>query len=114
MLRLEPLQIVDGAYSDETRPYDSQDCVNYIPEVAENANARSPAILRGAPGMRLVTTAGAGPLRGARNVEGTLLVVSGTKLYRVSASGSATELGTSPGTGRVAMAHHQVPGGNQL
>jgi len=114
MLRLEPLQIVDGAYSDETRPYDSQDCVNYIPEVAENANARSPAILRGAPGMRLFTTVGAGPIRGARNVEGTLFVVSGTKLYRVSASGSSTELGTIPGTGRVSMSHNQVAGGNQL
>lgn len=114
MQSLEPLQIVDGAYLDETRPYDSQDCVNYIPEFAENASARSPAILRGAPGLKLFATVGTGPIRGMRNVEGTLFVVSGTKLYRVSASGAATSLGTIPGVARVSMAHNQVAGGNQL
>lgn len=114
MQRLEPLQIVDGAYLDDTRPYDSQDCVNYIPEAAENANARSPAILRGAPGLRLFGTVGTGPIRGSRNVEGQLFVVSGTKLYRVSSVGVGTELGTIPGSGRVSMSHNQVAGGNQL
>jgi hypothetical protein len=114
MQRLEPLQLVDGAYLDDTRPYDSQDCVNYIPEVAENANARSPAILRGAPGMRLFGTVGNGPCRGARNVEGQLFVVSGTQLFQVDISGTGTLLGTIPGSGRVSMTHNQVAGGNQL
>lgn len=112
--RLEPLQLVDGAYLDDTRPYDSQDCVNYIPEAAENANARSPAILRGAPGLRLFGTLGAGPIRGMRNVEGQLFVVSGQKLYRVSVNGAGTELGVIPGQSRVSMSHNQVAGGNQL
>jgi hypothetical protein len=112
--RLEPLQIVDGAYLDDTRPYDSQDCVNYIPEAAENANARSPAILRGAPGLRLLGIVGAGPIRGARNVEGQLFVVSGTRLYRVSTTGTGTLLGTIPGSSRVSMSHNQIAGGNEL
>lgn len=114
MQQLEPLQIVDGAYLDDTRPYDSQDCVNYIPEFAENASARSPGILRGAPGLRIFGTVGAGPIRGARNVEGQLFVVSGTQLFRVSAAGVGTLLGTIPGSGRVSMSHNQVAGGNQL
>lgn len=112
--RLEPLQICDGAYLDDTRPYDSQDCVNYIPEVAENANARSPAILRGAPGLRLFGTIGAGPVRGLRNVEGQLFVVSGTQLFRVAINGIGTFLGTIPGSNRVSMSHNQVAGGNEL
>jgi hypothetical protein len=114
MQRLEPLQIVDGSYLDDTRPYDSQDCVNYIPEVAENANARSPAILRGAPGLSLFAEVGSGPIRGMRNVEGKLFVVSGVKLYRVANDGTPTELGTVSGSQRVSMSHNQVAGGNQL
>lgn len=112
--QLEPLQIVDGAYLDDTRPYDSQDCVNYIPEAAENANARSPAILRGAPGMQLFTEVGDGPCRGMRNVEGQLFVVSGTQLYRVASNGAGTALGIIPGQQRVSMSHNQVSDGNQL
>lgn len=114
MQRLEPLQIVDGAYLDDTRPYDSQDCVNYIPEAAENVNARSPAILRGAPGLKLFAQVGNGPIRGMRNVEGQLFVVSGTSLYRVAVNGTATLLGTIPGNQRVSMSHNQVAGGNEL
>lgn len=114
MQRLQPLQIVDGAYLDDTRPYDSQDCVNYIPEAAENANARSPAILRGAPGLSLFAEVGSGPIRGMRNVEGKLFVVSGVKLYRVAQDGTPTEIGTISGNQRVSMSHNQVAGGNQL
>lgn len=114
MPRLEALQLVDGAYLDDTRPYDSQDCVNYIPEAAENANARSPAILRGAPGLKLFTTVGNGPIRGARNVEGQLFIVSDTRLFRVSVAGVSTVLGSIPGSQRVSMSHNQVSGGNEL
>lgn len=110
----QPLQIVDGAYLDETRSYDSQDCVNYIPEMAESAGARSPAVLRGAPGLELFTTVGGGPIRGMRSVEEQLFVVSGTQLYRVSDAGVATSLGVIPGEQRVSMTHNQVAGGNQL
>lgn len=112
--RLEPLQLADGAYMDDTRPYDSQDCVNYIVEAAEGSNARSPAILRGAPGLRLFGTVGAGPIRGSRNVEGQLFVVSGTQLFRVGLNGTGTLLGTIPGTQRVSMSHNQIAGGNEL
>lgn len=114
MQQLQPLQIVDGAYQDDTRPFDAQDCVNFICEFAENASARSPGILRGAPGLRIFGTIGAGPIRGSRNVEGQLFVVSGTQLYRVSTAGTGTLLGTIPGSARVSMSHNQVAGGNQL
>lgn len=112
MLR-QPIPIVDGSYNDESRPFDAQECINYIPEKAESDGARSQARLLGLPGMSLLGTVGDGPIRGSHNVEGRLFVVSGSKLYEKTVSGS-TELGTIPGAQMVFMDHNQVAGGNQL
>lgn len=51
MAKYVPVEIAGGAYQDATRPFDQQDTVNYIPEVAQNAGARSRAILKGLPGL---------------------------------------------------------------
>jgi len=72
-------------------------------------------MLRGVPGMQTFCNTGSGkPIRGARNVEGLLLVVTGTTLYRVSTTGAATAIGTIPGVGRVSMSHNQITGGNEV
>lgn len=55
-----------------------------------------------------------GPVRGIRNVEGKLLVVSGNQLYQISNTGVAIPRGTIPGVGRVAMAHNQHGLANQV
>ena len=115
--KYSPILLFGGAASDQTLPYDLQDCVNYIPEVAETPQARSRGILRGAPGLTLLTTCGNGPIRGLHSVEGQLFAVSGTGLYSISNAGAATLLSGATvigGVGRVSMAHNQISGGNQL
>lgn len=114
MGRLQSVPIVGGAYSDETRPYDQQECINYLPEFAENPQARSPGILRGVPGLTLFGSTGTDAIRGMRNVEGQLFVVAGNTLYQVANDGTPTAKGTITGTGRVSMAHNQQSNGYQL
>ncbi len=113
MLREFPL--VGGSFADDSKSYDAQDCINYLPEVSETPNARSQSILRGVPGMALVATLpGVGGGRGMRNVNGQLFVVQGSSLYAVSPSMVATSLGAVAGVGRVSMSHNQVAGGNEV
>ena len=77
--------------------------VNLFPElVPEGGN--EPAFLSRAPGLRLLTTVGTGPIRGMWQFGAYGYVVSGTALYRVDTSWSATLLGTVTGTGPVSMA----------
>lgn len=106
--------VVGGAYADDNRPWTFQDTCNYIPVAAEKQGARSMAKLRGAPGERLFANVGNGPIRGARDVEGKLFVVSGTGLYRVFPDTSSTLLGTIPGTGRCTLTHNQEGGGSKV
>lgn len=111
----KPAPIIGGAYSDDAKAWSCQDTVNWIPVAAERSGSRTPTMLRGAPGMRTFCITGSGqPIRGAHNVEGLLLVVSGTTLYRVSTLGAATALGTIPGVERVSMAHNQITGGSEV
>lgn len=55
-----------------------------------------------------------GPIRGMRNVEGKLLVVSGNQLYQISNAGIAIPRGTVPGVGPVQMSHNQKGNGNEV
>lgn len=111
----KPAPIIGGAYSDDAKAWSCQDTLNYIPVMAERPGGRSPVMLRGAPGMRTFCVTGSGqPIRGAHNVEGLLLVVSGTTLYRISTLGAATAIGTIPGVERVSMAHNQITGGSEV
>ena len=115
MARWTPFNIVGGAYADDNLPWSHQDTVNYLPVPAEKEGTRSRAILRGLPGYALFCDLGTNkPIRGARNVEGRLFVVSGTTLFRVNADGSSTELGTIPGVTRCSLSHNQITGGNEV
>lgn len=55
-----------------------------------------------------------GPIRGMRNVEGKLLIVSGNQLYQISNTGIAIPRGAVPGVGPVQMAHNQKGNGNEV
>ena len=113
-MRLSPVNIVGGCYADDTRPYSSQDSVNWIPEQAEVQGGRSPTMLRQAPGLSLFATGSSGSVRALRNVEGGLYAVISETLYKVNTDGSKTSLGTIAGTGRCAMTHNQITGGNEI
>lgn len=106
--------LVGGYASDETLPFNLQDCVNYVPEAAQDPQARSRMILRGVPGMTLLGSCGAAPIRGLHDVEGQLFAVAGDQLYSVSGAGVTKALGTITGVGRVSMSHNFQANGYQL
>lgn len=113
------LAIVGGSYADETRPYDQQDTVNYLPEQAESDGARSRGILRCVPGFDVpAVSLGVGPIRGSRDVEDVSYHVSGTAFYKCIPTGAntitATNLGTIPGNGRCSLSHNQITGGHEI
>jgi len=67
------------------------------------------------PGLRpYVAVEDAGPVRGARNVEGRLLVVMGNELFQISNTGVAIPRGTIPGVGPVQLSHNQQGNSNQV
>src|SRR3569623_711982 len=115
MARWQPIQLVGGSYADDALPWTHQDTINYIPVPAEKEGVRSRAILRCAPGFGLICDLGTNaPIRGARNVEGRLFVVSGTTLFQISSDGVPAELGTLPGVKRCSLSHNQITGGNEV
>jgi len=77
--------------------------VNLFPEIVPEAG-KEPAFLNRAPGLRLLTTAGDGPVRGLWTYGGIAYVVSGDKLYSMAGFGTPVVIGTVSGTGPVSMA----------
>jgi hypothetical protein len=77
--------------------------VNLFPEIVPEAG-KEPAFLQRAPGLRLLATAGTGPVRGLWQFGGFGYAVSGNTLYKVSPSWTVTALGTVVGSGPVSMA----------
>jgi hypothetical protein len=79
--------------------------VNLFAEVL--SEGKEAAFLQRAPGLRLLATVGSGPIRGLwafSNDDGTGFVVSGTELYKIDNSYTATKIGNVSGTGPVSMA----------
>lgn len=111
---LSPVDIVGGAYKDDTRAFDQQDCVNWIPEAAASSGARSKSILRTPPGLTRIGGAETGVVRGLRNVEGDLYAVIAGSLYSVADDYTLTSLGSIDGVARVSMTHNQIAGGYEL
>ena len=83
--------------------------VNLFPEIVPEAG-KEPAFLNRAPGLRLLTTAGNGPVRGLWTYGGVAYIVSGDKLYQMAGFGTPVVIGTVSGTGPVSM----VDNGTQL
>lgn len=71
--------------------------VNLFPEIIPEGG-KEPAFLNRAPGLRYLASIGAGPVRGLWELGGYLYVVSGSGLYKVSTSYSATFIGNVSGT----------------
>jgi hypothetical protein len=77
--------------------------INLFPEIVPEGG-KEPAFLNRAPGLRLLTTVGTGPVRGMLDSGQWLYVVSGSQLYKVSQSYAATAIGTIANTGPVSLA----------
>ena len=79
--------------------------VNLFPEIVPEGGKEA-AFLQRAPGLRLLTTVGTGPIRGVNTYGGYLYVVSGDTLYKVDSSYAITSIGMVSGaTGQVSMAN---------
>jgi len=76
--------------------------VNLFPEVVPEGG-KEPGFLNRAPGLRLLTTVGTGPIRGMWQYGDYGYVVSGLQLYRIDTAYASTLLGTVTGTGPVSM-----------
>lgn len=113
-MRWRSLPVVGGAYSDETKAWSVQDCVNFLPTPSEQQGTKSPSILRCVPGLVPFSDTGELACRGLHVVQGSLYGVFGDNLYAIDSSGVATSKGSIGGVGRVQMAHNQIALGSQL
>lgn len=80
--------------------------INLFPEVVPEGGKEAGFLSR-APGLRLLSTVGTGPIRGLWSFSidrTTAFVVSGTQLYKISTSYVPTLIGTVSGNGPVSMA----------
>lgn len=77
--------------------------VNLFPEIVPEAGKEA-AWLQRAPGLRLVATAGIGPVRGLWQFGGYGYAVSGSTLYRIDKAWNVTVIGTVTNDGPVSMA----------
>lgn len=85
--------LVGAAYTARTKAFDAQRCVNLYPELSGSGTSRTVAMLVGTPGLLTWGTYGTGPTRGTLRFSASiLLVVSGSAVYSVNASGVATLL----------------------
>lgn len=113
-MRHQPANLLGGSYRDENLLWSSQDTVNWLPTVAQQEGTRTQVKFATPPGLSYFTQCGDGPIRGARDVEGKLFVVSGNGLYEIALDGTPTNRGVIPGVGRVSMSHNKRGYGNQL
>lgn len=82
--------------------------VNLFPEIVAEGG-KEPAFLQRAPGLRLLSTVGVGPIRGMRVVGQYAYIVSGSKLYQCSSGFSTViEIGAVSNDGPVSMADDGV------
>jgi len=82
-------------------------CVNLFAEIVPEGG-KEPAFLNRAPGLRLLATVGAGPIRGLWQFGGYGYVVSGSALYKIDTNWTATLLGSVTGSGPVSMSDNGV------
>lgn len=96
-------QFATHSYKSPSLPVSAQRLVNMYAE-RQPPDAKTDVAVFGHPGIVEFATCGTGPVRGAHKMGGVAYFVSGTRLYSVSATGVATDLGGAiSGTGPVSM-----------
>ena len=104
--------LIGPSYQERSLPFDAQRTVNLFPTIDETKEGREVASLYGTPGKLLFGTAGTGSVRQMfYSTGGRAFVVTGTTLYELDSSGTATSRGTlNAGSGVVTMGEN----GSQL
>jgi hypothetical protein len=91
---------IGPTYNLKSKSADAQRCVNLYPEMIESGTGKEGQqyYYRSAPGLKKILEVGDGPIRLVHiDPVGTILVVSGLKVYRINKNGetySSTEIGT--------------------
>jgi hypothetical protein len=96
-------QILGSSYVARSTNAADNRMVNLFPEIIPEGGKEA-AFLNRAPGLRLVTSVGVGPIRGMLQSGQWLYVVSNNQLYKVDQSYAATLIGVVSNTGPVSMA----------
>jgi hypothetical protein len=95
------IPIFGPTYTNRSLDIGAQVTRNFYPEV--NAATQEPTALMPFPGLSLFCATGDGVNRGLGVHNDELYSVTGTTLYKVSSGGTATSLGTIPGSGRCVL-----------
>lgn len=112
-----PLNIFGGFYENQSVPLSHQNCINWIPQVVEDAALNQGALLTPQSLTQFGTTGG-GVNRGSMTMSGVPYFINGSSLYSMDFEGTPTTIGDISGAGRVSMANNGdklcivVPGGN--
>lgn len=102
MLKLKPaLQYSEG----RSRPWSGSKLINCFAEKADG-DKRDDFAVMAIPGLVEFSDISADAVRGSHVMAGALYVVVGAALYTVTSGGTATSLGTVPGSGPVRMANN--------
>jgi hypothetical protein len=97
--------ILGGSYVARSINAADNRMVNLFPEaIPEGSGGKEAGFLLRCPGLRLLATVGAGPIRGLWVTNGVAYVVSGSEFYSLTTNYTATLIGTVSGTGPVSMA----------
>lgn len=97
------IPFVGPSYQARSLSVDAQRAVNCYLEIDQAGG--KPLALYGTPGLTLQTTIGTGPHRGSITLDNVVIVVSGSKVYRVNSSFLSLEIGSLATTsGIVGMA----------
>lgn len=83
---------IGPSYRAESLSQNAQRCVNWYLE--QDPTGKQPNVLYGAPGLRLLSAVGSGPVRAAETVKDSILMVSGNGLYRVRSDWTSVLLTT--------------------
>lgn len=85
--------LVGPTYSLSSPNLDSQRSINLFVEAIESGSGKSKVALRGTPGLHTWATLPTAPVRALWAGEDRLFAVGGDKVYEVSSSGTATDIG---------------------
>lgn len=89
----QPSPIVGGHGKSRSLNVADNRAINLMVMLRDTPDGKGKAYLAMTPGLDLITTTGAGPVRASRVVDGVLYVVSGTGFYAVTAAYGVTLLG---------------------
>ena len=99
------IQFAAQSYTSASTPLDAQRCLNfYVEQSPPDAKTKAPVF--GCPGMTQFSDCGAGPVYDLRTWNGMLYATTGSGIWTITATGTATQVATFVPAGRVAVSNN--------